>query len=154
MAADGAAAPRRRPAPVTILAGLQFVTALLLGLSAVGLVLDPAIAPAILGDAVGTGDDASLEAATLAIILGIMAALELVAAVALFRLHRLGWTLAMLLAGVSLASAIATWWFTGEVLTMSMLLGVATVLYLNQRQVRAAFDLAGDRGADLGEERG
>jgi hypothetical protein len=60
----------------------------------------------------------------------------------------------MLLAGVSLASAIATWWFTGEVLTMSMLLGVATVLYLNQRPVRAAFDLVGGRGADLGEERG
>jgi hypothetical protein len=154
MPADGAAAPRRRPAPVTILAALQLVTALLLGLSAVGLVLDPAIAPAILGDAVATGDALQVEAAILAAAYAAMAVLEVVAAVALLRLHRLGWTLAMLLAGVSLASAIATWWFTGEVVTKSMLLGVATVLYLNQRQVRAAFDMAGDRGADLGEERG
>jgi hypothetical protein len=154
MRADAAPGSRRRPVPVTILAAIQLVTALLLGLSAVGLALVPATAPAILGDAVLTGDAAGLEAATLAIILGIMGALELVAAIALLRLHRLGWTLAMLLAGVSLASAIATWLISGEVLTMSMLLGVATVLYLNQRPVRAAFDLVGGRGADLREERG
>ena len=58
MPADGAPAPRRRPAPVTILAALQAVMALLLGVSAVGLLLDPTIALAILGDAVLTGDAA------------------------------------------------------------------------------------------------
>ena len=154
MAADGAAAPRRRPVPVTILAVLQLVTALLLGVTAVGLAVDLTSASAILGDAVVTGEVAGLEAATLAVILGIMAALELVAAVALLRLSRLGWTLTMLLTGVSLATQILTFWSTGEVLTLSMLLSVATVLYLNQRPVRVAFGLADVRGADLEEERG
>jgi hypothetical protein len=154
MAADGAAAPRRRPVPVTILAALQLVTALLLGVFAVGLALDATVASTFLGDAAGTGEAAGLEAATLAVIIGIMAALELVAAVALLRLSRLGWTLTMLLAGVSLATQILTFWSTGEVLTLSMLLGVATVLYLNQRPVRVAFGLADARGADLEEERG
>jgi hypothetical protein len=154
MAAEGAAAPRRRPVPVTILAALQLLTALLLGVSAVGLAVDPTFASAMLGDAVGTGEAAGLEAATLVIVLGIMTALELVAAVALLRLSRLGWTLTMLLTGVSLATQILTFWSTGEVLTLSMLLGVATVLYLNQRPVRVAFGLADARGADLEEERG
>jgi hypothetical protein len=154
MAADGAAAPRQRPVPVTILAALQLLTALLLGVSAVGLAVDSTFASAMLGDAVGTGEAAGLEAATLVIVLGIMTALELVAAVALLRLSRLGWTLTMLLTGVSLATQILTFWSTGEVLTLSMLLGVATVLYLNQRPVRVAFGLADARGADLEEERG
>jgi hypothetical protein len=154
MPADAAPGGRRRPVPVTILAAIQLVTALLLGVSAVGLVLDPTIASATLGDAVGTGEVTGLEVATLAVILGVMAALELVAAVALLRLSRLGWTLTMLLAGVSLATQILTFWSTGEVLTLSMLLSVATVLYLNQRPVRVAFGLADVRGADLEEERG
>jgi len=155
MAADGAArGARRRPVPVTILAAIQLVTALLLGVTAVGLAVDLTSASAILGDAVVTGEVAGLEAATLAVVLGIMAALELVAAVALLRLSRLGWTLTMLLAGVSLATQILTFWSTGEVLTLSMLLSVATVLYLNQRPVRVAFGLADVRGADLEEERG
>jgi hypothetical protein len=154
MAADGAAAPRRRPVPVTILAVLQLVTALLLGLSAVGLVVDSTFTSTILGNTIGPGEAAGLEAATLALVVGIMAALELVAAVALLRLSRLGWTLTMLLAGVSLSTQILTFWSTGEVLTLSMLLSVATVLYLNQRPVRVAFGLADVRGADLEEERG
>ena len=156
MAADGAAArgARRRPVPVTILAAIQLITALLLGVTAVGLAVDLTSASAILGGAVGTGEAAGLEAATLAVIVGIMAALELVAAVALLRLSRLGWTLTMLLTGVSLATQILTFWSTGEVLTLSMLLSVATVLYLNQRPVRVAFGLADVRGADLEEERG
>ena len=154
MAADGAAAPRRRPVPVTILAVLQLVTTLLLGLSAVGLAVDATFASAMVGDAAATGEVAGLEAATLALVVGIMAALELVAAVALLRLSRLGWTLTMLLAGASLATQILTFWSTGEVLTLSMLLSVATVLYLNQRPVRVAFGLADVRGADLEEERG
>ena len=154
MPADAAPGARRRPVPVTILAAIQLVTALLLGVTAVGLAVDLTSASAILGDAVGTGEAAGLEAATLAVIVGIMAALELVAAVALLRLSRLGWTLTMLLTGVSLATQILTFWSTGEVLTLSMLLSVATVLYLNQRPVRVAFGLADVHGADLEEERG
>ena len=152
--ADAAPVARRRPVPVTILAALQLVTALLLGVSAVGLAVGSTFASAMLGDAATTGEVAGLEAATLAVIFGIMAALELIAAVALLRLSRLGWTLTMLLTGVSLATQILTFWSTGEVLTLSMLLSVATVLYLNQRPVRVAFGLADVRGADLEEERG
>ena len=154
MPADGAPAHRRRPAAVTILAAIQVFTALPLAMIAVALLLDPAATLSIVGGVALPGDALVVEAAVVAAAYAAMAVLEVVAAVALLRLRRLGWTLAMLLAGASLASSIATWWFTGEVPTVSMLLGVATALYLNQRQVRAAFDLAGDRATYLEEERG
>jgi hypothetical protein len=154
MSADGGPAPRRRPAPVTILATIQGITALLMGIVATSLVLDPTATLPLIGAVATVGDALVIEAAGVAALYVVMAILEVVAAVALLRLHRLGWTLTMLLAGVSLASAIVTWWITGQVVTLAMLLGVATVLYLNQRQVRAAFGLAGGRTADLEEERG
>jgi hypothetical protein len=139
---------------VTILAAIQVFTALTLAMIAAALLLDPAATLPTIGGVAVTGVALVVEAAVVAAVFTAMAVLEIVAAVALLRLRRLGWTLAMLLAGVSLASSIAAWWFTGEVATMSMLLGVATVLYLNQRQVRAAFGLAGGRAMDLEEERG
>jgi hypothetical protein len=154
MPADERRPRRRRPAPVTILAGLQVVTALMLGVVAVALLVDPAQTLAVVGDVTVAAEVAGVEAAGVAGVLAVMAALELVAAIALLRLSQLGWTLTMLVTGASLASGIVTWWSTGEVLTVSMLLGVATVLYLNQHQVRAAFDLAHGRPADLQEDRG
>lgn len=154
MPADGAPAHRRRPAAVTILAAIQVFTALMLAMIAAALLLDPAATLPNIGGLAITGVAPVVEAAAVAAVFTAMAVLEVVAAVALLRLRRLGWTLAMLLAGASLASSIATWWFAGEVPTLSMLLGVATVLYLNQRHVRAAFDLAGDRAMDLEGERG
>lgn len=154
MPADRAPAPRRRPTPVTILAAIQVVTALMLAIIAAALLLDPEATFPLFGNVAGAGNALVVEAAGVAAVYAAMALLEIVAAVALLRLRRLGWTLTMLLTGASLASGIATWWFSGEVLTMSLLLGVATVLYLNQRQVRAAFDLADGRGADLEEQRG
>ncbi len=154
MPADGAPARRRRPAAVTILAAIQVLTALMLAMIAAALLLDPAAMLPIVGGIAVPGDALVVEAAVVGAVFAAMAVLEVVAAVALLRLRRLGWTLTMLLAGASLASSIATWWFTGEVPTVSMLLGVATVLYLNQRQVRAAFDLAGDGAMDLEGERG
>jgi hypothetical protein len=157
-AAAAAEAPvRRRPAAVTILASLQILSALLLGLLALLLVLDPEAALpefAIPGADGGSGATLVLEAASVAVVVALLGGLELFAAVALLRLHRLGWTLTMLLAGFFLASQIITWWSTTEVLAVSMLLNVATVLYLNQRQVRAAFDLADGRTADLEGDRG
>ena len=141
MPADVAPAPRRRPAAVTILAAIQIVTALMLAIIAAALMLDPAATLPVIGGVVLASDALAIAAVGVAAVYTAMAVLELAAAVALLRLRRLGWTLTMLLAGASLASSIATWWFSGEVPTASMLLGVATVLYLNQRQVRAAFGI-------------
>jgi hypothetical protein len=154
MPADKAPTPRRRPVPVTILAAIQVVTGLMLAIVAALFVLDQEATFPLFANVAGAGNALVVEAVGVATVCAAMALLEIVAAVALLRLRRLGWTLTMLLTGVSLASAIATWWLSGEVLTVSLLLGVVTVLYLNQRQVRAAFDLAGGRGADLEEERG
>ncbi len=156
--ATAATRPGPRPTPVTILAAIQILSALLLGLVAAALVIDPETSlPAFEIPGVGSGDSGTtvvLEAATLAVVLGVVAGLELLSAVMLLRVRRLGWTLTMLLAGASLASQIFAWWSTGEVLAASMLLNVVTVLYLNQGQVRAAFDLADGGSADLEEERG
>jgi hypothetical protein len=139
---------------VTILAAIQLVTALMLAIIAAALALDPEATFPLFANVAGTGNALVVDAVGVAAVYAAMALLEIVAAVALLRLRRLGWTLTMLLTGASLASGIATWWVSGEVLTVSLLLGVATVLYLNQRQVRAAFDLADGRGADLEEQRG
>jgi hypothetical protein len=142
---------------VTILASIQILSALLLGLLALLLVLDPDATLADLGipwTSADPGTTPVLEAASLAAVVTLLAGLELLAAVALMRLQRLGWTLTMLLAGLLLASQIFTWWSTSSISPVSMLLNVVTVLYLNQRQVRAAFDLADGSSANLEEERG
>jgi hypothetical protein len=154
MPADEGRHARRRPTPVTILAGIQVVTAIMFGVVAAALLVDPGQAILAISGVTVEGDLLGAEATALAVMSAGVAVLELMAAVALLRLSRLGWTLTMLLAGASLATQIVTFWSTGEVLTLSMLLSVATVLYLNQRPVRVAFELTDRRRGDLEEERG
>jgi hypothetical protein len=157
LAPEGATS-RRRPTPVTILALLQIVLALLLAAVAVEALLDPGSAAEFLRGLAGESGIASIPAADLAagvvLIFGFAAGLELFAAVALLQVRRIGWTLTVLLAGASLATQIFTWWSSGEVDSFSMLLSIVTVLYLNQGPVRAAFGLTDARGRDLVDERG
>ncbi len=149
-------ATRHRPMPVTILAAIQIFLAILFGALGAVALLDPEAAlPALseLATASG-GPGAAAVAAGAALLFGVVAGLELLAGIALLQVRQLGWTLAMLMAGVSLASQIVTWWSTGEVLAISMLLSVVTVLYLNQGQVRETFGLAGGHGISLEDDRG
>ena len=144
----------RRPTPVTILAAIQIITSVTYLALAVTLVADPAVRSGFV-HALGPGwrgADAWLEALLL---FGALGLLELFAAMQLLRLRRVGWTISMLVAGVVLAWQIATYWSTGQVSSLSMLLNVFTVLYLNQRQVQAAFGLAATGSkSDLESERG
>lgn len=133
----------KRPIPVTILAIFQLVQAVLYFAGVVIVALNP--------DAVL----AEVDALTLGTALAGVAVVQAVSAIGLLRQRQFGWTLAMLAAGVSLASQIATWWTQGTLVPLAMLLSVVTVLYLNQVPVRATFglatrhevdDFAGERG--------
>jgi len=148
--ASGAAGPAgterrkpKRPIPVTILAIFQLAQALLYFAGVVIVVLNP---EAVL---------AEVDALTLGTALAGVAVIQAISAIGLLRQQKFGWTLAMLTAGVSLASQIASWWTQGTLVPLAMLLAVVTVLYLNQVPVRAAFglatrhevdDFAGERG--------
>jgi hypothetical protein len=54
----------------------------------------------------------------------------------------------MLLAGLGLATSIWFWWSEGAGLTAWLVIQVATVFYLNQRQTRQAFGISGRTVAD------
>jgi hypothetical protein len=151
------ATPIRRPRPVTILAIIQIVSGLAYAALAATLMVDANAYPDVTSSLAATDLPVWLgvPARTLAVIVAVVAALELLAAVALLRLRQSGWTLAMLLAGASLASQIVIWWNNDGVQPLSMLLGVVTVLYLNQREVRRAFGIGTRRRIDdLDEARG
>lgn len=133
----------KRPIPVTILAVFQLAQAALYFAGVVVIAVDP---EALLVE---------VEALTLGTALAGVAVIQTISAIGLLSQRKFGWTLAMLAAGVSLASQIATWWTQGTLVPLAMLLAVVTVLYLNQVPVRAAFglasrhevdDFAGDRG--------
>lgn len=133
----------RRPTTVTILAVIQLASSVLYGL--VFLVLladDAAILDAVAGDgAAPTGVVALIEVGGLRLFFGSYCAATLVGGILLLRMRRLGWTITMLLTGVGLASSILTWASTGTVVTVILLVQVITVLYLNQRQVKEAFEI-------------
>jgi len=142
--------------PVTILAAIQIFLAIVFGgLGAFALLIPEAALPALSDLAAASGGPGAAAVATGAgLLFAVLAGLELIAGIALLQVRQLGWTIAMLMAGASLASQIVTWWSTGEVLAISMLLSVVTVLYLNQGQVRAAFGLALGHGTSLEDDRG
>jgi len=133
----------KRPIPVTILAIFQLAQAVLYVAGLVVIVLQPDAQPT------------AVDTLTLGAALGVVAVIQAVSAIGLLSQQQFGWTLAMLTAGVSLASQIASWWTQGTLVPLAMLLAVVTVLYLNQVPVRATFglatrhevdDFAGERG--------
>jgi hypothetical protein len=94
------------------------------------------------GEADG-GPVIELELATSIVLVGGATVAALLAAILLLRMHQLGWTLTMLLTGVSLASSIYLWWAQGTTVAIFVIVQVVTVFYLNQLQVRSAFGIGG-----------
>ena len=70
--------------------------------------------------------------------LGIAAA-SLAVVVGLLMNRRWGWVGAIVLSGLSLAFAIGAWW-EGHPVYLNMTINVIAVFYLNQRDVRAAYE--------------
>jgi ABC-type multidrug transport system fused ATPase/permease subunit len=133
----------RRPAVVTILAVIRILTAVAYAVVAIALLTDSsATLQAILGPrATGPGSVARLLDATATLSAASLAVASLIAGILLLRMRQIGWTLTMLLAGISLASSIALWWVDGLVNSIALVNEVVTVFYLNQRQVREAFGI-------------
>ena len=69
---------------------------------------------------------------------GVLAAIALVIALGLWFLQPWAWVLAMLLAGIGLATDIVGW-FNGREAYLSLLFGVVIAFYLNQSAVRRRF---------------
>jgi hypothetical protein len=70
--------------------------------------------------------------------LGIAAA-SIAVVVGLLTNRRWGWVGAIVLSGLSLAFAIGAWW-DGHPVYLNMAINVIAVFYLNQRDVRAAYE--------------
>jgi hypothetical protein len=140
---------RRRPAAVTILAIIQLASALAYGLLLAALLIDnAAISDALVG--VGgavNGTVLSIETAGLRIVVAGFFVASLAGGVLLLRMRQLGWTIAMLLTGVGLASSVFAWLTQGTVVSIWLALQVVTVFYLNQREVRQAFGISRSRAA-------
>jgi hypothetical protein len=134
---------RKRPAPVTILAGIQVLGAL--GYGASLLLLLQGGTTTLLGAMLigGAADDqAAMFAAPPALLftlIGIFFLAALSSAVLLLLMHRAGWTVTMLLTGFGLLTQIYLYWSGGIVASAWLFINVVTVFYLNQRQVREAF---------------
>ena len=147
--------PERRPLGVVVVAATQFLRAVFLTGQLAGFALGPnfewvRVAAQIPDPAEGTpawwisrGIGIALIAAS--ILLGI----------GLFAGRRWAWVGAIVMSGLSLAFALGAWW-DGRAPYVAMLINVIAVFYLNQREVRAAFDeptdepAAGDVGRVVG----
>jgi hypothetical protein len=137
------AARVRRPAVVTILAILQLLSAAVYGLILAILLLDgPEVLNALAPGASNGTSVIDLEIATLVVVVGGFCVAALAAGILLLRMRQLGWTITMLLAGLSLGVSIYVWWTDGTALSIWLLVQIVTVFYLNQRQVREAFGIS------------
>ena len=133
----------RRPAAVTILAVVQLLSAAGYGLILAILLVDgPAVLDALASGASDGTALLDLEVAALVVIVGGFCVAALAAGILLLRMRQLGWTITMLLAGLSLGTSIYLWWTDGTALSIWLLVQVVTVFYLNQRQVREAFGIS------------
>ena len=134
----------RRPAVVTILAILQLLTAAAYGMIFAALIVaGPDTLALLLEDAAAEGGLlGELEVATAVVGVGGLATATLAAGVLLLRMRQLGWTITMLLAGLGLMSSIFIWWTEGTTISAWLFVQVASVFYLNQRQVREAFGIS------------
>jgi hypothetical protein len=138
------AATVRRPPAVTILAVVQLLNAAVYGLVLAGLLVGGSeVLAQVLGDAASTdGLLGEVEVVTVTAVVGGLFVAALAAGVLLLRMTQLGWTITMLLAGIGLATSIYLWWAQGATVEIWVIVQIVTVFYLNQRQVREAFDIS------------
>jgi hypothetical protein len=135
---------RHRPTPVTILAVIQAIGATGYLLSVATLAgAEHVILQGLADRGLRVINESTLTGTTLATALLAMAIVGYTASILLYRMRRLGWTITMLLTGWSLASQIYLYVTGGDLVPAMMAVPVITALYLNQRQVRAAFGIGG-----------
>lgn len=117
---------RRRPFGVSAIATIQILSALVWGVFTVTGRLD---------SNVFLGSFGYYEAAGPA-----LALVGLLISYGMFTLKRQAWVLTMLWAGLNLIISLLNYW-RGEPIYLTMLYSVVVVYYLNQREVRAAFQV-------------
>ncbi len=139
----------RRPAPVTILAAIRLVTGVGYALLTVWIMNDREAALAFISASSRFGG--AIAPLPTPMLVGIGAGLaiwSLAAGVLLLRVRRLGWTLAMLLSGLTLLICITIWWYQGSTSSAVLLIEVVSVFYLNQRRVKETFGIVRRRAPD------
>jgi hypothetical protein len=136
--ADGTTRPERRARPF----GVTVIVVLLLLAAVVAL---PSSLLGLLGSLRSEDGIAPLPDRTTVELIGALAVLlvlgvsALAAAVGLLRLQRWAWVLTMLLVGTQMATNLWQYFVAGERPYLEMLVDVALVFYLNQREVQRAF---------------
>jgi hypothetical protein len=138
MTEDAIQVEARRPLGVLVVAIIQFVRATLLVGQLLGVRIGvdwlriaaqvPEPTPDTVAYWMSRGLAIALVVATLAVGYGLLAE------------RRWGWVGAIILSGLSLAFAIGAWW-DGHATYVSMLINVVAVFYLNQRDVRAVYEV-------------
>jgi hypothetical protein len=135
-------AKRGRPAPVTILAGMQAIGAIGYGVSLLLLTQGDVVSLISASQADLHPDQASLLSPVMLFpVIATLFIAALSSCVLLLRMRRLGWTITMLLTGFGLSTQIYLYWSGGDTVFIWLLINVLTVFYLNQRQVREAFGI-------------
>jgi hypothetical protein len=133
------AARPRRPIGVLIVAAAQLLRALLI----VGQFLELRFTAGLeflASSAQFVEPTPGTVAHTLIRVIGIgLAAASIAVAAGLLANRRWGWVGAIVLSGLSLAFAIGAWW-DGRPLYFAMAINIIAVFYLNQRDVRAAYE--------------
>ena len=128
---------RRRPFGVVVLTALQVFRA-----------MEAVAFFALLGDPAARLQE--IRSDPRIALLAVFSILTVASAVALWRLDRWGWVMTMLLVGTRLAFEIVSYWqgqYVGlDIGYARMAVDVIAVFYLNQRDVRVAFE--GDATAD------
>ena len=132
-----------RPAPVTVLAIIRIVTGLAYGAIALSIANDRTgtLAFIVASSRFGEGLMAELPTVMIVATFAFLAAVSLAAAVLLLRTQRLGWTLTMLISGLTLVVFIWVWWTQGSTSSIVLLVEVVSVFYLNQRRVKETFGI-------------
>jgi hypothetical protein len=129
----------RRPLGVLIVAALQFARAALLMTQVLRVDLFPNVNWLQAATQIPEPTQGTVAfAITRALGLGLVVA-SILAGAGLLAGRRWGWIGSIVLAGLSMAFAIAAWWDDHPVY-LSMALNVIAVFYLNQRELRAIYE--------------
>jgi hypothetical protein len=142
-------AESRRPAPVTVLAVLRLATGAIYAALTVWILIDRESALSAISASSRFGNAIAPLPTPMVVAFGAgIAIASLAAGILLLRLQLLGWTLAMLLSGLTLLIGILIWWYEGSTNTAWMLIEVVSVFYLNQRRVKETFGIVKPRVPD------
>jgi len=138
-----------RPGPVTVLAVLRLATGALYAVLTAWILIDRESALNAISASSRFGNAIAPLPTPMVVAFGAgIAIASLAAGFLLLRLKQLGWTLAMLLSGLTLLIGITIWWYQGSTSTAWMLIEVVSVFYLNQRRVKETFGIVKPRVPD------